>query len=82
MGLPKTEKATATRKRKGNDGGNARKNWKQKRWTVYEVRQLIQAPKITMRLKRICLAVEQERERENIFGRIYYPLKENMYTAT
>lgn len=64
LDAPKTQKAIATRKRKEKncDGGNAKRNRKQKRLTVYDVRQLIQSRKITTQLELICPAVEQERE--------------------
>ena len=62
---PKTEKAIAAKKRKGKNperGTAKKKNRKEKRLSVYDVKQLIQEKKITTRLELVCLAIEQERE--------------------
>ena len=64
--LQRPRKLLPPRKEKGKnpEGGSAKrkKYRKEKRLSVYDVTQLIQAKKITTRLELVCLAVEQERE--------------------
>ena len=68
-GAPKTEKAIAAKRRKGKnncDHGSRKKSRpKEKRLSVYDVQQIIQAKKFTTRLEVVCLAVAQEREGKN-----------------
>ena len=61
---PKTERAIATKKSKEKiaQRRNTKKKSSRKRFTVYDVTEIIQEKKITSRLELLCLALEQERE--------------------
>jgi len=65
--VPKTEAATAGKKRKANSkevsAGIKTKRYEE-RLTVYEVCKIIQAKSITTRPELVCLATAQERERK------------------
>ena len=63
---PRMEKAIAAKRRKGKinavSAGGKKRRAKEKRLSVYDVKQIIQEKKINTRLELVCLAVEQERE--------------------
>ena len=58
---PKTERALASKKRKAREkhASRARKAYKRRGLTVYDVTQLMLAKKITTRLQLVCLSVEK-----------------------
>jgi len=61
--VPKTEAATAGKKRKGKEvSAGIKKKRDEERLTVYEVCKITQAKSITTRLELVCLAMVQERE--------------------